>query len=223
MPARICSGSSPPRMASNCRTRSLIPSIPFSFTESTKASSRPICWMTFFALPMISNRSVDMGPIRRCGGWAFPHCRGPEKREAWREPKGMTSESERRPFIQQARRACLRIAWSPRAGPRPEPLEPSDTIQTLLPKKWSRNRPQAVFLRRKAIEDETGRRWEETGSLRDEWAFRRTNGQRRMGRSVGLGSRLMIAASEVCPGAESDVAFEGDLATLAVCRRRVVV
>jgi hypothetical protein len=50
------------------------------------------------------------------------------------------------------------------------PLEFSDIIQTLLPKKWSRNQPKGFFFRRKGIWDETGRRWDETGRIGDEWA-----------------------------------------------------
>ena len=142
MPARICSGSSPPRMVSNCRTRSLIPSIPFSFTESTKASSKPICWMTFLALPMISNRSVDMGPIRRCGGRAFPCDRGPEKE--WRGGKELTAirtRETRQSFPGNVPVECL-IAYP---GIDQMPLKFSDPVQTLLPKKWSRNRPKGFI------------------------------------------------------------------------------
>jgi len=72
------------------------------------------------------------------------------------------------------------------------PLEFSDPIQTLLPKKWSRNRPKGFFFGRKGIWDETGRRWDETGRIGDEWAAGGTNGQQlgRMGSSWDQTARL---------------------------------
>jgi hypothetical protein len=48
-------------------------------------------------------------------------------------------------------------------------------------------------------------------------------GSAEWGRSVAAGVAPDDRSREVCPGAESDVAFEGDLATMTVCRRRVVV
>ena len=47
--------------------RSLIPSTPFSLTESTNANSKPICWSSFLALAMMAKRSVliDVGDL--CG------------------------------------------------------------------------------------------------------------------------------------------------------------
>ena len=63
----IGSGSVPSRTASSCLMRSLIPSTPFSLTESTNANSRPICWSSFLALAMMAKRSVliDVGDL--CG------------------------------------------------------------------------------------------------------------------------------------------------------------
>ena len=87
------------------------------------------------------------------------------------------------------------------------PLEFSDLIQTLLPKKWSRNQPKGFFFGRKGIWDETGRRWDETGRIGDEWAAGGTNGQQ-LGpdRKAELGyprppwaPRPLIGASKFAP------------------------